>query len=72
METRMVRPLPSTLLGPSPQLSRRAGSGHDSLKAPPTLRSPYNQKGACRPPHVCRVGTSVTRFQINRDRDRLS
>ena len=59
----------STHLGRSPQLSLRAASGHDGLKAPPTLPT---RKATCCPPHVCRVGTSVTRFQINRDRDRLS
>ena len=40
-----------------------------SADAPVNL---YNQKAACCPPHVCRVGASVTRFEINRDRNRLS
>jgi hypothetical protein len=30
------------------------------------------KKATCCPPHVCHARASMTRFQINRDRDRLS
>jgi hypothetical protein len=62
-----------TQLGRSPQLSRRAASGHDGLKGPPTLPvNPHNRKATLCPAHVCPDRTSVMRFRINRDRDRLS
>ena len=52
-----------------PEVRALRATRHDRLKAPVNL---YNRKAACCPPCVCRFGTSVTRFQINRDRDRLS
>jgi hypothetical protein len=51
----------SSDLGRSPQLSLRAALDHDGLKAPPTLPVDPRKATYC-PPHVYRVGTSVTRF----------
>jgi len=57
----------------STPLGRRGAPGHDGLEASATFPvNLYNQKSHVLSAAMCRAGTSVTRFQINQDRDRLS